>query len=498
MVLSICTFSYAQTPSERNNAVRLGTTSAEFGYFEYLPADYQRDESTKYPLVIFFHGIGETGNGDTELGRVLAHGPPKMVEFENKDFPFILLTPQAPKEWYYMTTKINRFIEYAKATYKVDFDRIYVTGLSKGAQGAWFYSADFNQQVAAMVPVCGDGKYWEPCKYSGIPIWAFHNAEDDRISVDKTIRMIDTIKSCGGNPYLTIYKAKGHDAWTRTYKDQRMWDWLLSQRKGEDHPLANQFPTVDAGEDKTIVLPLDSIKLTASGSDADGKITDYIWRKVSGPGLTMSNIYSKTLGLTNLVEGVYKFMVIVKDNNLGSNYDEIYLTVLGKDCTNLKPDKPHILLSGANSLESSDEAEKYIWYMNEDLMDIHSKQIKITDLDASYTLVVENNGCKSEPSSSLIPASIENNLFSEVETFPNPTTGELFFEVKYDKSTDLELALIDLTGKTLNTFKIIRSKGRIDGTTGINIDQHPEGVYMLKVTIGRKTIIKRIVKISGF
>src|SRR5690606_10971203 len=49
---------------------------------------------------------------------------------------------------------------------------------------------------------------------------------------------------------------------------------------------ANKAPTVNAGDDKTLTLPANSIPLSGTASDSDGSIASYSWTKSSGPNAT--------------------------------------------------------------------------------------------------------------------------------------------------------------------------------------------------------------------
>ena len=49
------------------------------GFLEYKPTDYTANPNKKYPLIIFLHGIGERGNGTTELLRVSANAIPRYI-----------------------------------------------------------------------------------------------------------------------------------------------------------------------------------------------------------------------------------------------------------------------------------------------------------------------------------------------------------------------------------------------------------------------------------
>ncbi len=90
----------------------------------------------------------------------------------------------------------------------------------------------------------------------------------------------------------------------------------------------NQIPTANAGSNKSITLPTNSVSLTGSGTDADGTITAYSWTKVSGP--TQNNIVSPTSATTtidNLVQGTYQFQLKVTDNNGATGTDVVTVTV---------------------------------------------------------------------------------------------------------------------------------------------------------------------------
>src|SRR5215470_20061943 len=49
------------------------------GFEQYTPTDYASNPNTKYPLIIFLHGIGERGNGTTELANINANAIPKYI-----------------------------------------------------------------------------------------------------------------------------------------------------------------------------------------------------------------------------------------------------------------------------------------------------------------------------------------------------------------------------------------------------------------------------------
>ncbi len=77
----------------------------------------------------------------------------------------------------------------------------------------------------------------------------------------------------------------------------------------------NHPPVANAGTDKTITLPTDSVTVNGSGStDIDNNITSYGWTKISGPStFNIANAGTIQTQIINLIEGVYLFELEVTD-----------------------------------------------------------------------------------------------------------------------------------------------------------------------------------------
>ena len=81
--------------SQRLTPRPAGTTDAPLGYYEYLPPDYDDDGSS--PLLVFLHGLGESGFGTVgELQILLATGIPQLIASDTwpAERPFVVLAPQ--------------------------------------------------------------------------------------------------------------------------------------------------------------------------------------------------------------------------------------------------------------------------------------------------------------------------------------------------------------------------------------------------------------------
>jgi gliding motility-associated-like protein len=90
---------------------------------------------------------------------------------------------------------------------------------------------------------------------------------------------------------------------------------------------ANVPPTANAGSNRTITLPTNSLNINGVGTDSDGTITTYSWSKTAGPSVTISGASSANLSLTNLIEGSYTFRLTVTDDDGATATDNVSITV---------------------------------------------------------------------------------------------------------------------------------------------------------------------------
>jgi predicted esterase len=90
---------------------------------------------------------------------------------------------------------------------------------------------------------------------------------------------------------------------------------------------SNVAPVANAGADKLISLPLNSVSISGAGTDEDGTISSYTWSKTSGGSATLSNTSSSTLNVSELSAGTYTFRLTVTDNAGATHFDDMQLTV---------------------------------------------------------------------------------------------------------------------------------------------------------------------------
>lgn len=211
--------SYAQQTAEKY--------TRETRYLLYLPDGYGSDTSKRWPLMLFLHGSGESG---TDIEKVKANGPPEMVSKGNK-FPFIIVSPQSDGRFGWDANDLYYLLAGLKEKYRVDKDRVYLTGLSMGGYGSWSLAMKFPGEFAAVIPVCGGGDTATAWRLRHMAVWAFHGAKDDVVAPEESKRMIAAVRKTDPTARLTIFPEANHNSWTRAYNTDSLYAWMLSKRR---------------------------------------------------------------------------------------------------------------------------------------------------------------------------------------------------------------------------------------------------------------------------
>jgi predicted peptidase len=205
-------------------------------YLLFLPSDYQARGSKRWPLMLFLHGAGERG---TNIAKVAVHGPPKIVK-EKPEFPFILVSPQCPSNQRWDNDALLALLDEVIEKYKVDPKRVYLTGLSMGGYGSWSLGVSHPDRFAAIAPICGGGEIIDVLLASrskapalrSLGVWAFHGGKDSVVKSTESERMVNALKSAGAKEVeLTIYPEAGHDSWTESYNNPRLYEWFLKHSR---------------------------------------------------------------------------------------------------------------------------------------------------------------------------------------------------------------------------------------------------------------------------
>jgi predicted peptidase len=260
-------------------------------YFVYLPRGYHDQPDKKWPVMLFLHGNGERGNGQDELGFVLMQGPLYEAWIQKKDLPFIIISPQLhmfgwdkksiayidnrlkdnipkrleygvpnrsavfriqsdikrmpsltdmrevapllPQGWEKIETDLINILDTVQKKYRVNTDKTYLSGLSYGGFGTWYMANKYPQRFAAIAPVVGWGhpSLMAPIAKHKIPTWVFAGGRDNALNIKYFYAGLNTLEKLGHNDVrFTVHEDKGHDAWTRVYSGDDLYQWLLSHQ----------------------------------------------------------------------------------------------------------------------------------------------------------------------------------------------------------------------------------------------------------------------------
>jgi hypothetical protein len=246
-----------------------------------LPANFQKDK--KYPIVLFLHGLFETGNcSETECIHAdrdydpndnipeapedpdfplynndynLLNGGRNYLNARNRAgdklvgdptlatnaFPGFVLFPQSNNEWSpYEVENAIRLVRLIVKKYNIDLNRIYINGLSRGGYGAfeamkrapWLFAA------GALFSPISDANINSQNLASTvqhIPLWIFQGGQDTQPSPKSTEDRINKFRNAGMSVKYTLYPQLGHATWNEALEEPDFFKWLLGYTNNRIH-----------------------------------------------------------------------------------------------------------------------------------------------------------------------------------------------------------------------------------------------------------------------
>jgi len=205
----------------------------DYEYLLHLPPGYT-DFGNPRPLIVFLHGAGTTNKGLDHLKKCdLWHFAKGHIEV--KDFPFIVVSPMTPKHGW-EPLKVKRLLEQIvhdhSRRYRIDQNRIYLTGFSMGGFGTFHTACVYPEMFAAIAPVAGGGELEQANKLNDVPTWAFHGNKDEVVQYKSSKKMIDAMKEAGHNEVkLTTLHGAGHGIVGEVYRNPELYRWMLENQK---------------------------------------------------------------------------------------------------------------------------------------------------------------------------------------------------------------------------------------------------------------------------
>lgn len=201
-------------------------------YYVHVPEDAVED----MPLIVYLHGDGEVNQPFSLLKRGIG-GYVKNIYGEA--FPFILLEPNTRiKSWISgdIPELLIELIDHVAEEYKINKDKIIITGHSRGAIGVWDLISTYGNYFSAAVPVSSPHQkgHIEYLKAAEVPVWTFAGDVGDiecwyHQYLAKNCEMINV---SGGFGRFTVLKGCDHGEARRDAYVKETFDWMLEQQRG--------------------------------------------------------------------------------------------------------------------------------------------------------------------------------------------------------------------------------------------------------------------------
>jgi len=399
------------------------------------------NDGKKYPIIVFFHGVGE-GGPVTDNEYSMANGGPVFNNAVNNGaFDGFVFIMQSTGSWganhnLYITNILN----YMVANNKLDPFRILLNGLSAGGYNSWNFMETYPQYPAGILPMSGvslaDNSYINTYKFT--PIWLFQGGLDGSPDPGTAANVVGQINNAGGNIKYTLYPTLGHGTWNQAWSEADFFPFCVRQYAANPWTLygRTQFCTGD---------PINVTLGVAPGYDA------YQWRK---DGVVISTATTDSIKVTQL--GTYDCRV--QRLGIWSDWSHTPVVISIKQPTITPPIAVSGLMSDAIpsadgnnyvNLQVPDSGyTSYTWKkVGSDSVIGTTRILKATQPGQYIVSVTQQFGCSSvySPPFRVInaggpnPPSPASNLVSHALSFtqvqlnwarnPNPTYSEAAFEI---------------------------------------------------------------------
>lgn len=489
---------------KRTNITIPGTSLFK-GLLEYLPASYnaQGNSAKKYPVIIFFHGYGSRGAGTAadlcrlfkdRGGDLATHlSIPGRVERQTANFTqstgettveFIVISPQFNDYTrnqdgtgnYPSYQAVEDVIDYVEDKYRIDKRRIYLTGLSNGANMITEYAAssvDRAKRVAAIMPVALCSQLYHESNVNRnidaknigrakLKTWFVYCEIDGcgaagsvaQTDLDVPNNWVDAINSVPGAvpPRYTILTNSGsatanlyncsdsllHDAWSRAYDPNFTASYNYPDNRNPNtrsNDGTNQNIYRWFAEQQNAVLPVELKEFTARLSN----------KKVE-----------------------LKWITTDEKNNASFTIERA------------GADQKFSSIATIPGAIDSDGERVYNYTDASPLANLSFYRLVQTDIDGTKTYFDIKR--------------IINQLStaSSVIVSPNPFTSELSAFVSVDKSQKVMVTLTDLNGRILKNSTGMYAPGSTE--IKLNATDLPKGVYLLKISGENFSTSKKVIR----
>lgn len=167
---------------------------------------------------------------------------------KGRELDAYVIAPQNPGgSW--NPRKVMNVLKWVEDYYNVDYDRIYVLGMSLGGYGAIDFAATYPDDVAAAMAFCGGGSVKDLSGLNNVPLWIVHGTADRAVSVSQSDKVVDAMRMADNSTPRLVYDripGMNHSQPARLFYLEETYEWLLSHSlKDYGRPVANSFKITD-------------------------------------------------------------------------------------------------------------------------------------------------------------------------------------------------------------------------------------------------------------
>ena len=477
------------------------------GLLEYLPADYNpANTSTKYPIIIFFHGGASAGSGsaadlcrlfkDRGLDLATHLSIPGRIErqpelftqtYLGQTYKYIVVSPQFTNyvrnynadgtpvagNSFPSAAEVEQVINYMVNTRyakKVDQRKIYLIGYSNGANMVIEYvgsSVERAKRVAAVMPVslCSQLNHISNTSM-GI------NAANIAKAKLKTWFVYCTVDNCGQGAALNVSQ-----------------DWVTAIKNAGG--AAPRF---------TMLTRRGKVGTHSEGLyNCSDSLAHNAWSRAFDPNFKASFVGNGATTNANdgINQNIYQWFiqqisavlpVTLKSYTarlVGDKVELKWITTDEKDNASFTIERagtdqkfiPIVTIAGAKNNTGEKE---YSFIDNNPLAGLSFYRLVQTDIDGQRTVFEIKK----------ILYNIENN--QQAVVYPNPFSAEISAFVSLGKSQKVLLSLADMSGKVIRTLNGVYPKGSSELRMPSN--ELAKGIYFLKIQGEDFNITRKIVK----
>lgn len=353
------------TPGQLRGIAHLPGDPWIYGYWEYLPANFEEFGPGSMPLLVFLPGIGEYDDvsscpggmdictpadcGNDGLCRNLTWGPQQLIAaglWDDVLRPFIMVSPQHPIPPFttapWNVDDLDAFLQFIVDNYPVDPRRLYLIGMSQGGRGTLQYTQAYPRRLTAVAPAPGGQVDADAsCYFQDTALWVFHGENDadgnlgpgvfnpcnmvgvayqynnpgDYVGFPQCVSIVGEPRPPGR---LTMFNNVAHFAWIQTVDPINAGfpnaEWPSDQGCGIPATFREYEAALDPDGVYSWFLSLDRPGVTAPDDfmvdTFDTSLTATIidddpvtieWTQTAGPAATLSNVDTDTLDVADLL-----------------------------------------------------------------------------------------------------------------------------------------------------------------------------------------------------